>query len=317
MTARRRGVGLLLAALVGCAGDVGDSAAPPAPIDGEEDIEAAWCEALVRCDVYPDLEACLAAIDVVGDDLRAAFEAGHASYDPSAAAACHSALEQVSCEELAISPDLADCDVWGGTVPDGGDCGTGAECASAFCDQGDCDPALSCCVGTCAAEELEPGVPIAGDCSTAACVPEAYCDEAVAPATCRALVAVDQPCAEGQCESDLYCRVTDALAGTGVCSRLPVEGEACDPGYPVCARADNWCDPADNRCHKLAAVGEACDEVSDNCVPYAWCSPEGRCQALPGEGEPCLDWPPCLGDLECVDDTCAIPPADLAEEDCD
>jgi hypothetical protein len=37
--------------------------------------------------------------------------------------------------------------------------------------------------------------------------------------------------------------------------------------------------------------------------------------ALPGEGEPCEDWPPCLGDLECVDDTCAAAPPD-DEEGC-
>ena len=109
----------------------------------------------------------------------------------------------------------------------------------------------------------------------------------------------------GDCDPALSC-----------CSgRLPAEGEACDPAYPACARADNWCDPADGVCRRLAAAGDACEEVADNCVAYAWCSPEGRCVARPGEGEPCEDWPPCLGDLECLDDTCAVPPP-AEEADC-
>jgi hypothetical protein len=310
VTAARSLVGLLCAALVGCAGE---TSAPPGPIEGEDEIAAAWCETLVRCDVYPDLEACLAAIDVVGDDLRAAFEAGHVEYDAAGATGCQAALAQLACEELTGAPDLAGCDVWTGTVPDGGECTNGAECESGRCDPGECDPALSCCTGACASEEVEEGVADGGDCTFEPCVPESYCDLGAEPATCRPLVAVDQPCTEGQCQVDLYCRITDAALGTGACSALPGEGQPCDPEVPICARADNWCDPVDNTCRKLAAVGEACDELADNCVPYAWCAPDGLCVALPGEGEPCEDWPPCLGDLECVDDTCVIPPP---EEDC-
>ena len=313
MTARQRALGLVaLAALIGCEGEEG-AVEPPAPIEGQAEIEAAWCEALVRCDLYPDLESCLAAIDVVGPELRDAFEAGHVAYDPNAAGECAAALGEVACEELTGAPDLEVCDPWEGTVPDGGECATGEECVTGFCEEGDCDPALSCCIGACASAELDDEVPEGGDCTIEPCVPEAYCDFEAVPATCRALAVVDQPCSEGQCAAGLYCRITDASLGTGLCSGLPGEGEPCDPDYPVCARADNWCDPTDDTCRKLAAVGDACDEVVDNCVPYAWCSPDGKCQALPGEGEPCEDWPPCLGDLECVNDTCVVPPA---EEDC-
>ena len=314
MTDRRRFPGLaLFAALFACSG-TDSSVEPPAPIEGEDQMAAAWCETLVRCDLYPDLDSCLTAIDVVGPDLRAAAEAGHLEYDPSGASACQAMLADVACEELTGALDLEACEVWDGTVPDGGACATGAECTTGYCDQGDCDPALSCCVGACASPEGDEGVAEGGDCSFEPCVPEAYCDDQVVPATCRALLAVDMPCIEGQCAASLYCRITEPSAGTGLCSALPAEGEACDPALPVCARADNWCDPIDNHCRKLAAVGEACDEFPDNCVPYAWCTPDGRCEAMPGEGEPCADWPPCLGDLECVDDTCAMPPAD--EEDC-
>jgi len=309
----------LLVALAGCGGDDSSSSGePPDPIEGEEQLKDAWCQALVRCDLYPDLASCLAAIDVVGPDLRAAFEAGNLDFDSTGAAECESALADVACEELASSPDLEACGgVWDGTVPDGDECAVGAECAGGFCDPGDCDPALSCCSGVCATEEPEPGVPIAGDCTIEPCVPEAYCDYEVEPASCRALVALDQPCYEGQCLAGLYCRVTDGETGAGVCNALPGEGEPCDPDYPVCARGDNWCDPADDTCRKLSAVGDSCDELEDNCVPYAWCSPDGVCVARPGEGEPCEDWPPCLGDLECLDDTCAIPPPDDGGGDCD
>ena len=313
--ARALFVFVFLLSLAACAGEDTAGLEPREPIAGEDEVEQAWCETLVRCDIYPDLAACLGAIDVVGDDLRAAFEAGHVIFDQGAAAECAAMLAGIECEELSGAPDLAACDVWDGTVPDGGECATGDECQSGACDPGDCDPALSCCVGSCAAPAIDEGIPVGGDCTVEACAADAYCDVEAVPATCRALVALDQPCAEGECEIDLYCRVTDAASGTGVCSGLPAEGEACDPDYPACARADNWCDPADSVCRRLAAVGDACDEIADNCVAYAWCSPEGRCVARPGEGEPCEDWPPCLGDLECLDDTCAVPPPD-EEADC-
>ena len=313
----RRPAALLLLLLAACGGDDGSSATPPGPIEGEEGLELAWCQALVRCQLYPDLETCMAAIDVVGQDVREAFETGHATYDPADAADCQAALGDITCEELAATPDLEACtDVWDGTGGDGDECGSSAECADGWCDPGDCDPALSCCIGGCTSEEIDPGVPIAGDCSIEPCVADAYCDFDAVPATCRELVAVDGACFEGQCGEGLYCRVTDLEAGSGVCSPPPGEGEPCDPEYPFCARADNWCDPADGKCHPLAAIGDSCDEFSDNCVPYAWCSPDGVCVARPGEGEPCEDWPPCLGDLECLDDTCLIPPVDDDMADC-
>jgi hypothetical protein len=306
---------LLLAA---CGGDDGSSSQPPAPVEGEDEVAEAWCEALVRCGQYPDLETCMASIDVVGPEVRGAVENGNASFDPAAAGDCEAALGQVTCEELGGAADLEACgEVWDGTVPDGGDCAVTAECAEGWCDPGDCDPALSCCTGVCAAVEDEGVVPIGGDCSVELCSSDAYCDYEAVPATCRQLVAADAPCHEGECIEGLYCRITDLDAGTGVCSGLPDEGEPCDPDYPVCARADNWCDPADNMCRRLALVGDSCDEVSDNCVAYAWCSPDGMCVARPGEGDPCEDWPPCMGDLECVDDTCVIPPIEDESGDCE
>ena len=305
----------LVTLAAGCGGDDGPSTDPPAPVEGEDDMVAAWCEALVRCNIYPDLESCAAAIDVVGPDLRAAIEAGNASYDPTDAAACADALGDVSCEALTGAPELDACGgVWDGSGGEGDACASSAECAAGWCDPGDCDPALSCCIGACAADEDVTSVPIAGDCSIDPCVTDAFCDDSVAPPTCRALVGVDGACFEGQCIAGLYCRVTDPDVGSGVCSELPGEDEACDPDYPVCARADNWCDPADDTCRPLAQVGDPCDELDDNCVAYAWCSPDGVCVARPTEGEACEDWPPCLGDLECLDDTCEFPPL---EENCE
>ncbi len=304
----------LFALAAGCSVEAGPSSDPPAPVEGEDDLVAAWCDALVRCDIYPEVDSCEAAIDVVGPDLRGAIEAGKASYDPTDAASCESALADVACEELAGTPAIEGCGgVWDGTAGDGDTCGSSAECASGWCDPGECDPALSCCAGLCASGDELSEVPVAGDCSIDPCVPDAWCDDTAVPATCRELVAVDGACHEGECQVGLYCRVTDPDSGAGTCSDLPGEGEACDPDYPACARGDNWCDPADDTCHKLAAVGDACDELDDNCVAYAWCSPDGVCVARPGEGEPCEDWPPCLGDLECLDDTCVMPPL---EEDC-
>jgi hypothetical protein len=306
----------LFALAAGCGGDDDPSTDPPAPVEGEDDLVAAWCDALVRCNVYPDVDSCEAAIDVVGPDMRTAIEAGTASYDAGDAAACESALADVTCEELTGTPDLDACsDVWNGTTGDGDACASSAECSSGWCDPGECDPALSCCAGLCASEEVVSGVPIAGDCSIDPCVSDAYCDYDAVPATCRALVAADGACFEGQCVEGLYCHVTDPDTGAGTCSALPGEGEACDPDYPLCARADNWCDPADNTCRRLAAVGDSCDELDDNCVAYAWCSPDGVCVARPGEGEPCEDWPPCLGDLECLDDTCVMPPLEATCEE--
>jgi hypothetical protein len=311
MTARSLSVFLL--AMAACGTEIGSSPTtePPAPVEGEDQVKAAWCEALVRCELFPDLDTCMNAIDVVGSDVREAVDGGNASYDAVEESACEDALAEVTCEQLTGAPDLDPCGhIWDGTVPDGDACAGSAECASGFCDPGECDPAITCCTGSCASGDDQAGVAIGGDCSEDDCTGGAYCDWNAAPATCRALVALEGACSEGQCVDGLYCRLTDLAAGTGVCSDLPAEGEACDPDYPVCARGDNWCDPADNTCHRLAAVGDACDEASDNCVAYAWCSPDGVCVARPTEGEPCEDWPPCMGDLECVDDTCVIPPLD-------
>ena len=318
MTTTRITSALFLLSLAACAGEDTTGLEPPEPIEGEDAVKSDWCEALVRCQLYPDMDSCLSAIDVVGSEIREAFENGHASYDADAAADCGAALGEVACEELAGSVEIEACsDVWGGTQGEGDECATTAECADGWCDPGDCDPALSCCTGACTADLVEPGVPIAGDCSVEPCVAGAYCDYEATPATCRELVALEGTCHEGECREGLYCRVTDPDLGAGVCSDLPGEGESCDPDYPVCARGDNWCDPADNTCRKLAAVGDSCDELADNCVPYAWCSPDGVCVARPAEGEPCEDWPPCMGDLECLDDTCVIPPLDDGDTSCD
>lgn len=301
---------VVLVGLAACGGDIGSmsNSGPPAPVEGEDQIKAAWCDALVRCEIYPDVDTCMDAIDVVGADVRAAVEGGNASFDPSQASACEDALGQLACEELADTADIEPCGhVWDGTLPDGDSCAISTECSSGFCDPGGCDPAVSCCTGLCVSID-DSGVPIGGDCSIDDCATDGYCDFDAVPATCRALVALEGACSEGQCTGGLYCRITDPDIGTGVCSDLPGEGEPCDPDYPACARADNWCDPADDTCRPLAAVGEPCDEATDNCVAYAWCSPDGECVARPSEGEPCEDWPPCMGDLECVDDTCVIPP---------
>jgi hypothetical protein len=316
---RRPARALLLAAvLAGCGGDDAATYQPPQPVEGEDGIKQAWCDALVRCGAYADLDSCLSANDVVGPELREAFESGRADYDAGDAADCAAALGDATCEELAGAADLEACaGVWDGTQEDGEECAASAECAGGWCDPGECDPALSCCTGACAADEEEGGVPIAGDCSIDPCEAGAFCDFQATPATCRELVALDGSCHEGECRDGLYCRVSDPDTGTGACSDLPAEGEACDPDYPVCARGDNWCDPGDDTCHKRAAVGDACDEMADNCVPYAWCSPDGECVARPGEGEPCEDWPPCMGDLECLDDTCVMPPLDDDQADCD
>jgi hypothetical protein len=318
VTTRIASVVLFAISLGACAGEDRAGLEAPAPIEGEESARQAWCEALVRCDLYADMDSCLAAIDVVGPDTRDAFEQGNASYDAADAADCQAALDEVACEELAGAPELDACSgVWDGTQGEGGDCLTSAECVDGWCDPGDCDPALTCCTGACAADPADEGVPVSGDCSIDPCVAGAFCDSLVEPATCRELVGQDGPCHEGECVDGLYCRLSDPGLGTGVCRALPAEGEVCDPDYPLCARADNWCDPEDGACRKLAAVGDSCDEMADNCVPYAWCSPDGVCVERPGEGEPCEDWPPCLGDLECLDDTCVMPPLEDDAGDCD
>lgn len=217
-------------------------------------------------------DPCLSSEECAGENAVCGFS-------PNCSDACCAG----SCRDLGAPPKIGE--------PCTGSCEVGAYCA--FDPMG----GPSVC-----AERRKAGQ----SCADAfnACAEGLFCDYSGQEPTCRERRGVGQAC-EGtsQCAEGLHCYTR----GTSyTCEPLPGEGEPCAPyNYPACARADNYCDPASERCLRLPEPGQTCVEYSE-CVPYAQCR-DSRCVARGGLGEPCgpsVGYVDCLGHLTCVDGTC-------------
>lgn len=301
-------------ALGACNGD--DAETPDALF---ADLNAALCENLVTCNVYPDTETCVES-SLEGQeelaDLNAAIAAGTVVYDSGSGAACLDAFRDFNpCSLDFLAGDGEDieaaCDaVFVGQVELGGTCYLDEECA----DRGECDADCpdACCSGVCVAPDVEPPRAEIGDpCeSVFDCVNAAYCavDLATGDGTCAARVPLGQPCDDPfACEAGSACDL-DFLTLMGTCIVLPAEGEACNPdSFVGCNRLDLTCDEVDSICKTAPGVGDTCDPTSEfACVEYAECV-DGTCAALPSLGDSCAELD-CLGDLVCDSGVCAAPP---------
>ncbi len=165
----------------------------------------------------------------------------------------------------------------------------GESCRDFF---GDCEDGLFCDFdsGLCA----QPAG-LGEDCEDSPCDEGLKCvfGEFDAPPLCKAPVGAGQPCSGGdECAEGLGCDFD-----TGTCEPLPGAGESCN--FSDCA-GDLFCnydpDTGEGTCGPLPKIGEPCQGP---CEEGATCPFDTQvCVALPGTGQPCLEFS-CAKGSEC------------------
>lgn len=284
------------------------------------------CDVSVRCQQDADKASCMASHQPALDQLMASVAAGKTKYDGASAQACLDAFDSGqsigSCSlttELNPVP-LTACDAtFTGTLGTGASCLIDQECVSASCDKSNCTGVTTCCLGVCAPKVSPVG--IGGDCSASptSCVAGTYCkDAAGATPTCTAKIAAGQPCdsvnGTTQCAIGTICIFTEPPGATGICGKLPAEGQPCVPSGFGCDVVVDVCTTsatsALSTCTRRGAVGSPCD-TDIQCLPYALCdATAGSCVARGGAGAVCATSvaTSCLGSLACVGGACTLPP---------
>lgn len=287
--------------------------------------------------------------------LVRAATAGSVEYDPDAAAECLDAIRGLGCVDGTPTPEVCDR-VFIGKVGRNEPCLETPECAgNAVCgyDPGCTD---QCCVGACRvfADPLELGEScnFAGP----PCEEGTYCRQdpiTGSPTVCSEFVEPGGDCSSGQrcdeegecranrCRKIIYLPVGEVCDGSSTrcaepascrpgedgqrCRLDPTLGTPCDPDYERCDRVDTYCDRASRLCTLRPAPGQPCGDV--DCLPYASCEPvdgvfdefgnnRRTCAYLPGPGDACEQYEPCLGELQCIEGSCSAPaqePAKLCE----
>lgn len=119
---------------------------------------------------------------------------------------------------------------------------------------------------------------------------------------CGGDLAAGAPCDptsdQDACRDGLYC------SPEAVCTLLPTIGKPCTEDNECSEGLD--CRNDDDTCQPLATQGELCDDL--RCADNLYCSSNFRCNAIPGENEPCPDYI-CGPDLDCEANVCVRPPA--------
>lgn len=313
--------GLVVSCGVGIAGCGGSDSV--ALNDLVPDLLDILCTNAVSCGEYPDQATCLASQRTSSTEAIAAVNAGRSKYDGVAAAQCLSALRAVfggGCRLSSLLKGLANptaCDrVFKGTVADGAACLADEECVSASCNGSACTGVQACCAGTCDPTVASP-VPAGGDCSSPAarCVDGTSCRVTVgsttASATCAPFLAAGQPCdvtPGDRCADGLFC-LEDATGLSTICQSLPGEGESC-ASVSACDDTRDYCNQT-RTCVRKVAVGASCP-LGAECMGLARCDDTTQtCVALGKAGETCDPnvFFTCLGSLDCVANTCTLPPA--------
>ena len=281
----------------------------------------ALCTYAARCGQMPDVATCKAASLTEMGRISADVGAGRVNYDGKAAAACLNAVRSGSCNHSdpfnAGEPQVCK-DAFRGTVASGGACYDGAECVSGSCSGTACSGSSTCCQGTCdVSASSAAAIPIGGSCSGtgAVCASGSFCHYGTT-AICTAQAAAGQSCetsySSSSCVAGAYCVANSS--NTGICGRLPAEGQNCYPtggsDPAACDSMLDYCDSVSLKCVPRIAVGGDCS-AGAACVEYATCDATGRCVAEARAGEVCDDanGPRCLGALKCSSGTCALPPA--------
>lgn len=284
--------------------------------------EQTLCESLTACAEFPDVGSCRDSLFIdegAGAPFAAAQAAGTVGYDSGAAGHCLDVAAAFSPCDLDFTGsffrDLGEaCDaVFVGKVAVGGECFYSEECVGdGFCEQPQCPDA--CCAGTCVAGDPPPPPAQVGQACLDfdECVTSAFCDidQATNQGTCQPRIAVGQACQSFvSCVAGAYCNI-DFTTGAGVCTTPASEGQGCNPDDIIpCDKSYLFCD-ANATCARVAGVGDPCDPAVENsCAEYAVCN-NNTCQAVPGRGQTCDPNIGCLGDLDCVNNTCSAPELD-------
>jgi hypothetical protein len=283
---------VLLVLLAGCGGIAFE--------DYPDAVRDATCDYLVRCHAASNLDDCRASYDrtaIETPSLSAAIDADKVSYDEDAAQRCIDAYGALSCDETLLPDDaLAECDdVLTGRLHKGEVCAFDAECVSDHCTSSSCSDA--CCSGTCADPIVYPGI---GDPCTSLCEDGAYCG---ADSTCHALLPVGASCdMVSLCGRALYCAGLSGT-GSGVCTPLPHEAEACEGS---CAELGTICN---GTCVAAGLAGDPC-ELAYDCSELYTCT-GGVCGDYPSLGMACTT--ECSGASFCDDGTCVEQQANGAD----
>jgi len=188
-----------------------------------------------------------------------------------------------------------------GTVAEGDTCTTGADCAGgAFCEAGACPRVCS------------PRQDAAGSCTRdEECKSGLICVQS----KCTAPAAIGEPC--GGTSGAVCALGTSCLGSTteaaGQCAtnasvQVGAVGEVCTPGGTLCLEGLSCAYDGDQgfNCQVAVAAGEACHlALPTQCPTAQYCTAEdvtteGRCAALPVEGEPCVLGSECAGGHVCL-----------------
>jgi hypothetical protein len=281
------------------------------------ELERRACARAVACGGAESQTACESTLFLAENQelltLNEAVKRGTVRYDAASAGACLNAIT-TDCADL-VEPAACN-NVFRGTVPAGGVCVTGAECA----DRGRClgtdTCTAACCPGTC--EAVGAPIAIGGACdypsSSTPCVEGAFCDN---DRTCMARRPVGAGCsgAPDECLDPAVCLYRPDGSGETCTVISTAPGAACVPGANFgCGREDETCNATTSLCTKRATPGAAC-QSTDDCVLYAYCdTAAGTCKARPTLGQACDNNAGigCAGGLICPSGVCAAPPTATA-----
>lgn len=223
------------------------------------------CELLFSCDCatasYPDVAACVTAVNSELDSLRMKTEAGGLTFADDCldrSLAVYTDSLECSSELTTVATTCSYCALIHGDKPVGAACTAqdgGSDCAkNLFCADGTCmDPCARLASGAACAEDNGGVVDSTGFCDTGL-----YCDYA-STLTCKPVIAVGGACPDlAGCAAELFC------GEDLTCQAVPREGEACE-----------WF-----------------------CQSHLVCD-AGTCKVGPGEGEPCPENGECGLDTRC------------------
>ena len=276
---------LVLAMVVACGGDK-NSSGPIAIDDLFPQYLDALCTFEANCAQEPDKATCVADDNIEEADiltLIADVKAGTITYDADAAGACLAAIRNTSCATFAPRAQIADSSelciltVFGGTVPEGGacnslfECDSGGSALSVNCEStmSSCDPATTCCPGTCTAEPPTSGSGAVGTtCTTSEdCLATLYCSEVTHACKQPGAAAGDACDATDGCDNPLIC-TQDAQTSMGTCGPQIATGGTCDPESNFqCGDSRDYCDSTTLTCTRRVAVGQTCTDTTP-CVSF-------------------------------------------------
>ena len=284
-------------------GACGDNLTGLAVEELDDSRRAAECMRLVRCGIYADEPTCLASMRP--RDLRneiAAIEAGKLVYDATAAARCHAALAEQSCDttDASVRVPPAECArILRGRIADGDTCAFDAECVSGHCIAESC-PRTACCLGECA-DTRQPSAPGESCNVDEDCLSGMFCGQ---DRLCRAPGQAESRCMkDDECAPGLGC--VGAGLDPGFCRPLPLLGERCT--YLRCAEINTRCD-VDMLVCVHAGIGAPCLDDSQCNTQYGRCDIDsGRCVIIPTLGMACDGL--CRGEAWCdvMSATCLSP----------